>query len=77
MEKVVAVSLFSGGVKKKKGQRKIDNRNYQHDNRQTSSGSGVPNNANHYERWKKPASGSSIIVPCYGKLCVTFVQCAN
>ena len=37
---------------------------YQYDNRQASSDGGVQNNANHYQRWEKHASGASIMGRC-------------
>jgi hypothetical protein len=76
MTKVAAVGRLAAAEKEEKGQRKTDNRNYQQDNRQTSSNGAVPNNANHYERWEKHVR-MAIIVRRHGRLCVTFVRRAN
>jgi hypothetical protein len=63
--------------KEKDRQRKTDNRNYQHKDRETARDGAVPNNAKHKERWEKHASGANIVVPQHGKFSATSARRVN
>jgi hypothetical protein len=59
----VGGAASSMAEKEKDRQRKTDNRNYQHKDREPARNSAVPNNARHDKCWEKDASGANIVVP--------------